>query len=89
VLTTEFRQALHTFTQRPLADDLDDLGNVQVVEQAIASQDHRVAQRQFLHGADFDAHVGGSDDVGNQVTILVVHGFLLVEHTCFDGETNR
>ncbi len=75
--------------QRSLADDLDDLGNVHVVEQPVAADQQGVARLERERAADLDSHFRGADDIGHKVAVLVVNRLLLVEQPRLDGVADR
>ena len=70
------------------ADDVDDLGDAEVVDQSVAGDDDGVFGGESDDGAYLDAHVGGADVVEDDVSVLVVHGFLVIEVAGFDSEAD-
>ena len=67
-------QAIGRFVERPHADAVDDLVDEQVVEEAIAREQHRIVLRELQRRPDLDAHVGRADHVEQHVALVVLNG---------------
>ena len=79
---------LDGFGEGAFADEGDDLGDGEVVDEAVAGDEDGVAAGEGDDGAHFDAHFGGADVIEDDVSVLVVHGFVVIEDAGFHGEAD-
>ena len=80
--------ALDGLVEGTFADEFDDFGDGEVVDEAVAGDEDGVAPGEGDDGAHFDAHFGGADVVEDDVSVLVVHGFVVIEDAGLHGEAD-
>ena len=87
--TRERDYSIRRFAQGSFANPLHDLTNKNVIHQPIAGHNYRVTWLQSDLGTDVDAHIRGSQEIGNQMAIVVVQCLTFIEKTRFNSETGR
>ena len=68
---------------------LHDLIEMNIVRQAVACDQDRIARAQFDTGTDIYAHVAGAQEIGDEMPVFVVQRVPLVQETRLDGEPGR